>query len=392
MGEYACRDVGMRRRMLLFVGIAGAVVVVVAAVVTITGGKGSCVPSWHVVAHEGVPPLSAVVAFSPTDVWAVEGAEGGISRPPVAKPVIVHWDGRTLRTKTFPWQDAVFRGIAGASRRDVWAVGVDGSVPLAVHWDGRRWQRAQLPSTNRAKYGGLDDVAAVAADDVWAVGSGGVGERPLVMHWNGKRWQTLDMHAVAPHGSELYAIEAASAHEVWAVGAQNLDASSENGFWDLVLRWDGRRWREVPSPLSDEEGTGPSTNSVSISPSGEVWAGSSGYNGPYFVRWSGPTHATTHFYDWDISGNSVNDIAAVAANDVWAVGEIDYGEDLGRPDHTPLVGHWNGKGWKPERTPFDTLKNQGGADTNRGLEGIFALSPHDIWAVGDRLIVRYSCS
>ena len=385
----------MRRWILLLAGMAGAVVV---AVLTSTAARGSaaegaCAPRWHVVAHKGVPPLSDVVAFSPTDVWAVGGREGGATRPFVYQPVIVHWDGRRLQTVRFSLPAAEFTAVSATSPRDIWAVGsIHNNVPLAVlplavHYDGTRWKRIQLPPRNRAWLAG---VTAVAPDDVWAVGGGGVGRRPLVMRWNGKRWRIVDMRGIAPYASDFRAIDAASARNVWAVGEAGLDAVATFGFYALVGHWDGHGWSRVTTPYLGDYVSW----AVDISPSGDVWTVNSDYsgNGPTFVRWSGPTHSTTHVYEWDIFPilQDVRDVAAITPSDVWAVGKIVDGEPS-RLDNSPLVGHWNGKSWRLQHTPFDTLQNNGGEDTNNGLEAIFSLSPHDIWAVGDHLIVRYSC-
>ena len=44
--------------------------------------------------------------------------------------------------------------------------------------------------------------------------------------------------------------------------------------------------------------------------------------------------------------------------------------------------------WELLRTPFDKLQ-LGDEDPAFGLEAVFALTPRDIWAVGNHLIVRY---
>jgi hypothetical protein len=347
-----------------------------------------------VVARAGVPPLNAVVALSPSDVWAVGGSSGGFSTPAISRPVIVHWDGRRLQTQTFPWKYAAFNGVAAASRDDVWAVGSAGAKPLVARWDGRSWRRVPLPAV-AGRNVWLSGVAVPAPDDVWVVGGwGGLSSWPLLMHWDGARWQRVDLLRIAPALGDLIATDARAPDDVWAAGMEGNSRNESYGYTDYVLHWDGQTWRRVASPLTDEETNGAFARSISIGLSGEVWTANSDESGnaPYFVRWSGPTRTTTHVYEWDIDPilQTVNGIAAVTTSDVWAVGEVDFGRPS-RLDNSPFVAHWNGKGWQLQRTPFDTLQNEGGADTNQGLKAIFALSPQDIWAVGDDLIVRYSC-
>ena len=83
---------------------------------------------------------------------------------------------------------------------NIWAVGTAYAVPdcigdgcgpsltLIMHWNGTRWK--VVPSPNPADtittisfelYG----VAAVARDNIWAVGSSSSG---FILHWNGKAW------------------------------------------------------------------------------------------------------------------------------------------------------------------------------------------------------------
>jgi len=78
--------------------------------------------------------------------------------------------------------------------------------------------------------------------------------------------------------------------------------------------------------------------------------------------------------------HTVADIAAVSNADVWAVGEDNNDYD----NAYPLIGHWNGTSWKIQPTPFSRMERMGLAATS-------ATPPTDIWAVGEHLVVRYSC-
>src|SRR3954454_23616981 len=56
------------------------------------------------------------------------------------------------------------RGVAALATNDVWAVG-GYPTTLIVHWDGTTWSVVSSPPTG----GELNAVAAVAANDIWAV-------------------------------------------------------------------------------------------------------------------------------------------------------------------------------------------------------------------------------
>ena len=99
------------------------------------------------------------------------------------------------------------RGVAGAADNDVWAVGsVSGTnQSLIEHWDGSSW--SIVPSPN---IGELTAVTAVANDNVWTVGPGGI------LHYDGSSWT----QANAPAGA--YGIASREPDNVWAVGAGTL--------------------------------------------------------------------------------------------------------------------------------------------------------------------------
>lgn len=332
----------------------------------------SCTPRWHVVLHSNALSLSDVVAFSPTDVWGT--GPGGLG---LLRPSVVHWDGHALRRQVLVPVRGSLDAIAALSPHDAWAVGsTSGPLlrPLAAHWNGVRWIVVPTPLAGREAV--LSGIATIATDDAWAVGSSfssaGV-TRPLLIHWNGSRWGTADLAGIRPPSSSLDAVDARSPADVWAVGTRNVD-SSASGWTDLVLHWDGHRWREVASPLA-QAATGPTPQAVDVAPWGDVWTVNS-YADAWFVRWIGHARATSRLYTPDLGETFGMDIAAVSPRSVWMVGE--YSSEY------PVVAHWNGTAWQVQPTPFQHLKNT-------TLNGLSVRSATDIWGAGDHLLVRYSC-
>jgi len=93
---------------------------------------------------------------------------------------------------------------------------------------------------------------------------------------------------------------------------------------------------------------------------------------------------TSHHVDWEIytfgdhSSCSLNDIAIIDENDIWAVGEIYLYDSLGQkdPDRYNAV-HWDGEKWEVKRI---TVEFREGV-ISPILKGITAFSASDIWIV-----------
>lgn len=98
--------------------------------------------------------------------------------------------------------------------------------------------------------GGLIEGIAVIDDhDIWAVGAMARHSmpQPLVVHWDGRSWAVVPSPGVAQGPSELFAVTALSATDIWAVGTTNIPGDRTIG---LAEHWDGRVWRIIPTPQS----------------------------------------------------------------------------------------------------------------------------------------------
>src|SRR5207247_4185807 len=90
---------------------------------------------------------------------------------------------------------------------------------LLEHWDGTQWSVVQGPSNGPDFY--YKGIAAVSANDVWAVGSyveTGVGDRTFIGHWDGTQWTQVPSPNPDVTNNVLYAITAVSVSDIWAVG------------------------------------------------------------------------------------------------------------------------------------------------------------------------------
>jgi hypothetical protein len=195
--------------------------------------------------------LGAVCATSPTNAWAV--GDRDFNGTPSFRTLIMHWNGKAWKAQPNPNpHGAELDGVAATSPSNAWAVGSNetpqsSARTLVEHWNGKAWEREPSPDpAGPYEPNSLDAVTATSATNAWAVGmKAGWGKRlpqTLIEHWNGTSWMAQPAPSPNPgppnadpgSGVELTGVGAASATQVWAVGA----AVSNQ----LILRWNGRVW------------------------------------------------------------------------------------------------------------------------------------------------------
>ncbi len=336
-------------------------------------GTWSRVPTPNV--GNSVTRLTDVTALSSRDAWAV-----GLWRdtPSGFGPVALRWDGAAWSQATLPgtahlgWYPET-NGVEAAPNGDVWIVGKVSTtypaytLPLVMRWRGGGWDYVDTvvlqPSTVypfAARGGSLQEVAAVAPDDIWAVGQaagygdGGATSAPLAVHWDGSRWYEVEVPRVANRHHELTGVAAVSSNDVWAVGDYRNVAGAFRG---VVYHWDGSAWSHVPSPiealpdsgLQDVVATGPH----------DVWAiGTASGVGVILMHWDGS--------GWSLAPAPPNfggAMAAVGPNDLWVSGWDGY-------------WHWDGATWTavPAAVPGASYVIRSG--------GMAVLGDCSIWCVG----------
>lgn len=213
--------------------------------------------------------------------------------------------------------------------------------PLAQHWNGSKWETV-IAGGDRFPGLQLTDVAALSADDVWAVGFSDSGASSI--HWDGTAWTELS-GARGYSGALFTGLAALSPTDLWVVGK----ATGAGGYdAPLVERSNGSSWTAIPVPAPD--GIAAGLRDVSASGPRSMWAvGWSVDKGkvfrPLVERWDGRrwTIVTVPYPDGDalLSG-----VAVVSPDDVWAVGWSWQGDAT-----TGLTLHWNGKSWAPVSIP-----------------------------------------
>ena len=246
--------------------------------------------------------------------------------------------------------DNVLRRVAALAPDDIWAVGYylsDSSVreTLTLHYDGRHWRLVDSPNLGEAD----NALLGLAAGDgvVWAVGSANEGSNETVtMRWTGAGWQPVASPNVGQGDNALRGVAIAAADDVWAVGASPAGA--------LIEHWDGAAWQVAPAPADPRP-----LNAVAVAAPNDVWAvGDAGL----IEHWDGAA--------WRViaapSSGALRDVAAAGPANVWAVGTA---------ASRTLTERWDGQTWTVTPSP-------NGGQTEDALDGIVVTGPTEAWAVG----------
>jgi hypothetical protein len=240
------------------------------------------------------------------------------------RTLIMRWNGTQWSVVPSPnvgTEDNQLKAVAAVSANEVWAVGrysntANGQLQtLIMRWNGNQWSVVNSPNVGTG-FNYLEGVAAAGPNDVWAVGQwSDLGPKSLILRWNGSQWNVVAVDPNLTNAHSLYAVTAISANDVWAVGTNNSEA--------LALHWDGQAWTRVP----------------------------------------GPSIGGTNYAIWyAVSGTS--------SSDVWAVGTY-YEQFAG---NRTMIGHWNGTAWRLAASPNPTEGNL--------LYGVGAVNGNDAWAAG----------
>src|SRR5581483_2701034 len=134
--------------------------------------------------------------------------------------LIEHWNGTAWSVVTTDTMPSSLMAVAAIATNDVWAVGQRGTQTLTEHWDGITW--SVVPSPNGGTLNdGLSGVSAVTSADLWAVGFD-ITAGPsltLIEHWNGTRWSVVPSPNPSATLNFLNGVAADHASgQTWAVG------------------------------------------------------------------------------------------------------------------------------------------------------------------------------
>jgi hypothetical protein len=376
-------------------------------------------------------------------VTTVPNPQGG-PRLVVSRALAERWNGTSWQRVAMAQpatKHARLQGVADLGSTDAWAVGFTGDVApgtsspsggLVEHWDGTRWLIASTPGSSAET---LNAVAGTGPNDVWAAGAMNLGAPPpggdnaFFEHFNGTSWQTVP----GPFGDfsedpvEVTALAALTPNDVWAVGTQNNEGSSGPGTLNLAAHWNGQTWTSVPTPNlgSTVSQTDVPTGVTAIS-ANDVWASGVEFTGcqaagartgsrlagrgrdpvlplalqlrpgglrrlpgatgqclvPYVLHWDGTTWSLITTPDPGAFGSALEDITALSASDIWAVGQT---QSSATGAVRTLTERFNGTSWSVAASPDP------GTAGNDELFAVASPGGHELDAVGGAAVTGDPC-
>jgi hypothetical protein len=341
--------------------------------------------------------LSAVSATSTTDAWAV----GSNSANPqhTIQTLAEHWDGATwtaVRTPNRRNAENELNGVAAVAPNDVWAVGDTNSsqrsvqITLIEHWDGTRWSIVPSPNvqTGFGDANVLQAVSAVSSTDVWATGwaiddaRGGIDM--LFEHWDGTRWSIVPTPSPIGAFQFGFGIDARTSTDAWAVGYDGGGVALRN----LAAHWDGSTWSKVPPPTFGW-GSPPDNHLFAVTSlaDNDAWAvgwenNIDGLNKQLTItmHWNGSVWTVVPSPNPNTSGGELFGVTALSSTDVWAVGES---RNFDTGSQSSLTMQWNGSVWTLVDSPNGFFTTQ--------ANGAVSVAPGTVWAVGTTEIQGQCC-
>lgn len=329
-------------------------------------------------AAAGTGGLNGVEAVSASDVWAVGFSYVGSTYSTMTE----NWNGTAWKVVPSPSPSgssgAYLYAASAVSASDVWAVGYSsaGSTtsPLAERWNGKSWKIVSVPSPSGATGVNLYAVDAVSADDVWAVGYQQPSFTTVIEHWNGTSWSVVPSPDPAGASSSwLSGISGTSASDIWAVGywGEGLTTST------LAEHWNGTSWSIATSPSPGGQNEVTSLEAVHANGAKYAWAVGYLYDGPVTEtvaeHWNGHAWSAVPSADPIGSATSLVAVDASSSSDVWAVGDA---TNNSTSVTSTIAEQWNGTAWKITSSPNPS----GSSDSS--LTGVSVISAVNAWAVG----------
>jgi len=147
------------------------------------------------------------------------------------------------------------QALHGATADDLWAVGGGG---VALHITGAQ--------SDAPTFTAIDSLTRLSLNGVWATGSEmfAVGAGGTIRHYSGTG-DSLEVVTDVPAVEALRAVWGTSANDVWAVG----DAA-------CVLHWDGTHWSRIAVGGIEGDHRRPNLYTVWTGTPGKVWIGGDG--------------------------------------------------------------------------------------------------------------------
>ena len=319
--------------------------------------------------------LYGVDASGPNDAWAVGS---GL--------LVGHWNGSGWSRVRLPepWgsRPGILFDVVAFSPTNVWAVGEIGPLgdrrALIIHRSAAGWVKYtlnQIPAdSGQTQLFGIGG----SAGDLWAVGGRNDAQRPIAMHFTGSSWQFITPPSPPRDNlNYLQAVRAIGPSNVYFIGNLTTDGpSNSNTPW--TTRWNGSsfsNFKFLPQPFPQPVNSYSVANDLDAVGSSPIAVGSAANSsiiaqGAIWRRNAGVWTPATPFDD--PTPHVLNSVQVLGASNIWSVGErVSTTGEL----RTWIV-HWNGTSWVSIGGP----NPRAGDSALKGLSSVPAAST--LWAVG----------
>ena len=288
--------------------------------------------------------------------------------------------------------DLRLQGVAALAPNNIWAVGNttkridDSRETVILHWTGGGWERVSSPNPDPESLAQqelklqveLTGIAASGPNDIWASGWETLGS--MMLHWDGTAWSNVRLpHVGAGFKEYLYGIAARAPDDAWAVGSAREEQAR------LILHWDGTQWEVVVGKgeeyiLSADMGY----KAVAALAQDDAWAvgwvaeGGIDIQQSLTSHWDGQKWTDVPSPALCKGAHRLEGVTALGPDDIWAVGGCT--DDTAATDfsrYQPLIQHWDGQRWQLAPIPAPPIPVG-----NLYLREVAATAPNAVWAVG----------
>jgi hypothetical protein len=194
----------------------------------------------------------------------------------------------------------------------------------------------------------------------------------------GGGWTVNDVQLYGTSDNSVGAIAGSSPDDIWAVGdfLPDLSNSNQDATLSFAEHYDGTSWTVVPTP-----NTGVNFNSFYglAASGGQAWAVGEYLNSRYQDRalvetWNGSQWSIADVPQPGSRRDMAMGVSALSPSDVWVVGD----QEGSNGKFETLAEHWDGSSWAVVPTPDP-------GSTGNHLYAVDAVSPDNVWAAGMEL-------
>lgn len=253
------------------------------------------------------------------------------------------------------------------------------------------WEVQAAPLPVAAEDAQLRALTSFGPDQIWAVGDytrtvqGSVQSYSLAMHFANGNWNIVPTPSptACPVCTQIFvsSIDGIAPNDIWAAGWKR--AQDQQGFLGgqpFVMHWDGSSWQEVAAPVTSG-GTGAWVRGIKALAADDVWfvgdwVGATPWNAgsspAMAMHWDGTGFELTEtpYPAFGTPGWSLDAVSG-GLDDLWAVG----GGSDGDPAGSTYFTHWNGSQW--------VLAQPQMPGTSKRFSHLLTIAPGSVFAGGE---------